>query len=48
MELFPKANYLQFHVLRFSGVETLYVPIRQVVPITKYDYWGASWKLFFK
>ena len=48
LELYPKANYLQFHVLRFSGVEKLYVPINNVIPITKYDYWGASWKLWMK
>ena len=26
----------------------MYVPVKQVVPITSYDYWCASWMLFFK
>lgn len=48
LELFPKASYLRFHVLKFSGVEKVSVPIAQVIPITKYDYWAASWKLWMK
>ena len=48
MELYPKAEYLKMEVLRLSGVETFHVPVNQVIPITKYDYWGASWKLFMK
>ena len=48
LELFPQAKYLRFHVLKFDGVTRLHVPIDQVIPITKYDYWGASWRMWFK
>ena len=48
MELFPNASLLKLQVLRWEGVKDVYVPIDQVIPITKYDYWGASWKLWFK
>ena len=35
--------------LQFNGVETVYVPVNQVMPVTKYDYWcAASYKPFFK
>ena len=39
---------MRFEVLKMSGVHSVYVPIKEVIPITKYDYWGASWKLWFK
>jgi len=48
MELFPNAELMRLQVLRFSGVQTVYVPVNNIVPITKYDYWGASWRLWFK
>lgn len=49
MQLFPKAGLLQFDTLQFGGVETMYVPVDQVIPVTKYDYWcAASWRPFFK
>ena len=48
MELYPNAGFLKMHALRMSGVHTFYVPVKQMIPITKYDYWGASWKLWFK
>ena len=48
MELFAQAGYLKMHVLRFGGVHELWVPIKQVVPITPYDYWCASWMVWFK
>ena len=48
MELYPQSEYLSMEVLRFNGVETVYVPIKQVIPITKYDYWCASWRMFMK
>ena len=48
MELYPEAGFLKMHSLRMSGVHTFFVPIANVIPITKYDYWGASWKLWFK
>ncbi len=48
MELYPKADLLQIDVLRMNGVQSLYVPINDIIPITKYDYWGASWKFWCK
>ena len=49
MQLYPKAGLLQFDTLEYSGVETSYVPLNQVIPITKYDYWcAAAWRPFFK
>ena len=48
MELFADAGYLKLHVLRLGGLYELYVPLKQVVPITPYDYWCASWTLWFK
>ena len=48
LELFPEAKYLRFHTLSLYGVQQVYLPISNVVPITKYDYWGASWLCFMK
>ena len=49
LQLYPKAGMLAFDTLQFTGVETLYVPVNQVIPVTKYDYWcAASWRPFFK
>ena len=49
MQLYPKASMLQFDTLQFSGVETVYMPVNQLIPVTKYDYWcAASWRPFFK
>ena len=49
MELFPESKYLRFHTLTMAGVQQVYLPISSVVPITKYDFWGAhSWFAFFK
>ena len=48
MELFPKAEILQLDVLRMNGVQSLYIPINNIIPVTKYDYWGASWKFWCK
>ena len=48
MELFSNAGYLKMHVLRLSGVQEHWVPLKQIVPITPYDYWCASWLLWFK
>ena len=48
LELFPEAEYLKMHVLRLGGVYELYVPIKQIIPITPYDYWCASWMMWFK
>ena len=48
MELFPEAKYLRLHTLKLNGVQQVYVPINEVIPITKYDYWGASWLCWMK
>lgn len=48
MQLYPKAELLHVEVLRMDGVQSLYVPVNSMIPITKYDYWAASWKLWTK
>ena len=48
MELFPSASFLRLHAVTMNGMETSYVPISQVIPITPYDYWAASWLCWFK
>ena len=48
MELFPASGFLKFHVLKARGVREFWVPLKQLIPITRYDYWCASWTLFFK
>ncbi len=48
MELFPKSAYMKMHVLKFSGVEEIFVPVQMVVPITPYDYWSAHPMFFTK
>ena len=49
MQLYPKSGMLQFDTLQLTGVETSYVPVSQVIPVTKYDYWcAAAWRPFFK
>ena len=48
MEFFPEAEVLKLYTLRLTEVQAIYVPVKQVIPITKYDYWGASWLCWFK
>ena len=48
MEMFPQSKYLLLHTLRLSGVEKRFVPIEEMIPITKYDYWCANNLLWFK
>ena len=48
LEVFPEAKYLRFHSLTLGEVQQVYVPIDEVIPITKYDYWSASWWLWMK
>ena len=49
MQLYPRAGLLQLDTLQFAGVETLYFPIEQLIPITRQDYWcAAAWRPFFK
>ncbi len=48
MQVYPEAGYLKMHILRLGGVREFFVPIKQIIPITPYDYWCASWTCFFK
>eukprot|EP00345_Euplotes_harpa_P012266 CAMPEP_0168353266 /NCGR_PEP_ID=MMETSP0213-20121227/23140_1 /TAXON_ID=151035 /ORGANISM="Euplotes harpa, Strain FSP1.4" /LENGTH=203 /DNA_ID=CAMNT_0008364827 /DNA_START=1 /DNA_END=612 /DNA_ORIENTATION=+ len=48
MELLPHSEYLRFYTLRLSGVYEKYVPIKYLVPITKYDYYQLTARVFFK
>ena len=48
MNLYPEAKVLGLECLTLDGVQTLYLPIDLVVPITKYDYWCASWRFWTK
>jgi hypothetical protein len=41
MELYPESDYLKLHTLRLGGVYPKYVPLKYMVPITKFDYWVA-------
>ena len=43
MELFPEAQYLKLWTLKLSGVQVMYVPIKQMIPVTNYDYWAVHW-----
>ena len=48
MELLPKNEYLRFYTLQLSGVYEKYVPVKTLVPITKYDYAVFQNRVFFK
>ena len=48
MSLYPKAEMLGVEVLTMDGVQTMIVPINEFIPITKYDYWAASWRFWSK
>ena len=46
MEVFPESKFLKIHSLKLNGVHEHYMPISEMVPVTKYDYWAASWLCF--
>jgi hypothetical protein len=48
MEVYPKAELLKLETLTMFGVHTQYMPVNEMIPITRYDYWGASWKFWCK
>ena len=48
MEVLPESKFLKMHFLRMGGVYTTHVPIKEVVPVTPYDYWCASWMCYMK
>ena len=48
MEFFPEAKYLLLHTLTINGVKKHYMPMKDIIPITPYDYWAASWQCFMK
>lgn len=39
---------LSMECLSLNGVDTIYLPISEMIPITKYDYWCKSWKFWTK
>ena len=48
MELFPESKFICLHTLKMNGVHQVFLPIAEVIPITKYDYWAASWLCWMK
>jgi len=46
--LYPQAELIGFEVLTMDGLKTQYMPINHLIPITKYDYWAASWRYWTK
>ena len=48
MEVFPDSQFLKLNVLRLGGVYEIFVPIKEMIPITPYDYWCAQNMLYFK
>ena len=49
MQFYPDGKVLEFDVIGFSGLEKIRLPLDQVIPVTKYDYWGAAtYYPFFK
>ena len=48
MSLDPKAGYLHYETLGWNGVQSVYVPVANVIPVTKYDYWAVSRHVWFK
>jgi len=42
LSVYPQARILKFDVCDLkNGTRPIYLPIDQVIPVTKYDYWGA-------
>jgi len=49
MQYYPIAGMLQFDTLGYKGITPVYLPVKNLIPINKYDYWCAtSYKFFFK
>mmetsp|Transcript_2609 Transcript_2609/g.4368 ORF Transcript_2609/g.4368 Transcript_2609/m.4368 type:complete len:117 (-) Transcript_2609:37-387(-) len=48
LEVFPKSQFLKFYTLKLNGVEEYYLPLRDLIPITKYDYYAVSYACFMK
>ena len=48
MELYPENKYLCLHSLKLNGVQKTWIPLNEMIPVTKYDYWAASWLCFMK
>ena len=49
MQLYPEGKVLEFEVLGFGGLEKIRLPIDNVIPVTKFDYWSAAGYMpFFK
>ena len=48
MQFYPKAELIALDLLKMDGVHTVHIPLTNLIPITKYDYWGASWAFWCK
>jgi hypothetical protein len=48
MQFYPQAKTVSMDVLKMDGVHRVYVPMTNVIPITRNDYWAASWKFWAK
>ena len=48
MDLYPESHFLHFRTLTLGGVKEKWVPVKELIPITKYDYWCSSWQVFFR
>ena len=50
MNLYPKAGFLEMKLLTCDRVETKYLPIDRLIPISRFDYWNAATNLkpFFR
>ena len=48
MQFYPKAKMIEMDMLHIDGVHTVMVPMTNVIPVTPYDYWAASWRFWCK
>ena len=48
MQLYPQAGLIGIDILTMDGIQTQFLPINQMIPVTKYDYWAASWRFWTK
>ena len=47
MEVFEKAELLKLDTLTMYGVQTQYMPVSEIIPVTKYDYWASAQKIMW-
>ena len=48
MEVYPESKKLRIFDLRLGGVYEQWMPISEVIPVTKYDYHSSHSLYFFK